>query len=81
MFKEFIGEKVNIVISSKGDNILEYYGTLTNESENAVELINVSISIMMLNYQKGIFGGNINKYKENIDKVIINKKYIISCDK
>lgn len=81
MYKSLIGEKVTIVVSSRGDNLLEYIGTLHSENEDVVELKNVDISYLMLNFQKGIFGGNINKYKENLDKVIINKRYIISCDK
>ena len=80
MYKDLIGEKVTIIVSSRGDNLLEYIGTLLSETEDMVELRNVNISYLMLNFQKGIFGGNINKYKENIDKVIINKRYIISCD-
>ena len=81
MYKELIGEKIAVVISSRGDNLLEYIGTLTNETDETIELSNVDISYLMLNFQKGIFGGNINKYKENLEKVIINKRYIISCDK
>ena len=81
MYKDLIGEKVTIVVSSRGDTILEYVGTLSNENEDAIELTNANISYLMLNFQKGIFGNNINKYKENVDKVIINKRYIISCDK
>ena len=46
-----------------------------------ITMTNTDICYLMLNFQKGIFGGNINKYKENLDKVIINKRYIISCDK
>lgn len=81
MYRDLIGEKVTIVVSSRGDTILEYVGTLSNENEDAIELTNANISYLMLNFQKGIFGNNINKYKENVDKVIINKRYIISCDK
>ena len=81
MYTDLIGEKVTIVVSSRGENLLEYIGTLSSESDNTVELKNVDISYLMLNFQKGIFGGNINKYKENLEKVIINKRYIISCDK
>ena len=81
MYKSLIGEKVTIVVSSRGDNLLEYIGTLHSESEDVVELKNVDISYLMLNFQRGIFGGNINKYKENLDRVIINKRYIISCNK
>ena len=81
MFKNLIGEKVTVMISSRGDNVLEYCGTLISENEESIELSNVDISIMMLNFQKGLFGSNMNKYKEDVEKVIINKKYIISCNK
>lgn len=80
MFKELIGEKVTVMISSRGDNVLEYCGTLIDENEESITLSKVDISIMMLNFQKGIFGSNMNKYKEDVDKVVINKKYIISCN-
>ena len=81
MYKDLMGERVNVVVSSRGDTILEYVGTLSNENEDAIELTNANISYLMLNFQKGIFGNTINKYKENVEKVIINKRYIISCDK
>ncbi len=81
MFKSLIGERVTVIISSRGDNLYEYVGTLSSESEEAIELSNVDISYLMLNFQKGIFGGNMSKYRENIDKVVINKRYVISCDK
>ena len=81
MYKELIGERVTIVVSSRGDNLLEYVGTLVSESNDTLELENVDIAYLMLNFQKGIFGGNINKYQENLSKVIINKRYVISCDK
>ena len=81
MFKSLVGEKVTVVVSSRGDNLLEYVGTLFSENDDVIELKNVDISYLILNFQKGILGGNINNYKENIDSVIINKKYIISCNK
>ena len=81
MYKSLIGEQVTIVVSSRGDNLLEYVGTLHSENENSLELKNVDISYLMLNFQKGILGDTINKYKENLDSVIINKRYIISCNK
>lgn len=81
MYSELIGEKVTVVVSSKGDTMLEYIGTLVGESDDSIELEKTDISYLMLNFQKGIFGGNINRYKENLDKVIINKRYIISCNK
>ena len=81
MYKSLIGEKVTIVVSSRGDNLLEYVGTLASENEAAVELKNVNISYLMLKFQKGIFGDGLCKYKDDVDHVIINKRYIISCNK
>ena len=81
MYSNLIGEKVTIVVSSKGDTMLEYIGTLVSEKEDTIELKNADLSYLMLNFQKGIFGSNINKYKDNVEKVIINKRYIISCNK
>ncbi len=81
MYSDLIGEKVTIVVSSKGDTMLEYIGTLVSEKEDTIELKNADLSYLMLNFQKGIFGSNINKYKDNVEKVIINKRYIISCNK
>ena len=81
MFRELIGESVTLLISTRADNILEYTGTVLNESDDFVELSNVTISFMMLYFQKGIFGNNMNIYKEDIDKVVLNKRYIISINK
>ncbi len=81
MYKSLIGEKVTVIISSRGDHLLEYIGTLSSESDDSLELANVNIQYLMLNFQKGMFGGNMNVYKTNVDKVVINKRYIISCNK
>ena len=81
MFSSLIGERANIVVSSKAEPILEYIGTLESENEEAIVLTNADISYLMLNFQKGIFGGNLNRYKTGLEKVVINKKYIISCNK
>ena len=81
MYDSLIGERVTVVASSKGSNVLEYVGTLLSEKDDVIELANVDISYLMLDFQRGIFGGNINKYKENLDRVVINKQYIISCNK
>ncbi len=80
MYKELIGKRVNVIISSRADNLLEYTGTLVSENNEIIELSNVNIPYLILNIQKGIFGDNINRYKENVNKVIVNKKYIISCN-
>jgi hypothetical protein len=81
MYKSLIGEKVTVIISSRGDHLLEYIGTLSSESDDSLELANVNIQYLMLNFQKGMFGGNMNVYKTNVDKVVINKRYVISCNK
>ena len=81
MFKSLIGEKVEVIVSSRSDNLLEYRGTLLSDSEKEIELSNVDIACLISAFQKGIFGDNIIKYKTNLEKVIINKKYIISCNK
>ena len=81
MYKSLIGGKITVVVSSRGDNLLEYIGTLSNENEDTIELKNVDISYLMLNFQKGILGGNINTHKTNLDSVIINNRNIISCNK
>ena len=81
MYKSLIGEKVTVIISSRGDHLLEYIGTLSSESDDSLELTNVNIQYLMLNFQKGMFGGNMNVYKTNVDKVVINKRYVISCNK
>ncbi len=81
MYKDLVGERVTIIVSSRGDNLLEYVGVLSAENDDVLELKNVDISYMMLNFQKGLFGGNIYKYAENVDKVIVNKRYVISCNK
>ena len=72
---------MTIVVSSRGDNLLEYIGTISNEDENTIELTDVDISYLLLNFQKGIFGNSMNQYQQNLEKVIINKRYIISCNK
>jgi ribosome maturation factor RimP len=80
MYKSMIGEKVTVVVSSRGENLLEYIGTLSAVSEDTIELTKVDIQYLMLNFQKGFFG-NINGYRKNLDTVVLNKRYIISCNK
>ena len=50
MFKDLIGENVTVVVTSRGDTLLEYIGTLSSESDETIEMKNVSISYLMLNY-------------------------------
>ena len=79
MFNSFIGEKVIVVISTRADSLLEYMGTLSSESEDAIELSNVDVTCL-LPVNGIIVVRPRNRIKNNFEKVIINKKYIISCD-
>lgn len=81
MYKDYINDKVVIIISTRSEGVLEYTGILSDEDANVIKLKNVTIAPMMLNYQKNVFGTKINVYQDSIDEVIINKNYVISCSK
>lgn len=81
MFKDLINLEVEIIVSSRAETLLEYSGVLCEENDRFVKLKDVSINFAMLNFQKNIFGGNMNIYKQNIGEVILNKEYVISCNK
>ncbi|MBO4245435.1 MAG: hypothetical protein J5892_01690 [Bacilli bacterium] len=80
MFQGLVGKRVNILVSTRGEMLLEYHGLLVEEKEDAIILENTEIRMMMLNFQKGIFGNNINRYKEDISRIVVNKKYVISIE-
>ena len=80
MYREMINSKVTVMVSSRGENVLEYVGILTKEDDESIVLTNVDISYLILNIQKGLFGNTLNVYKQGVEKVIINKRYIISCN-
>lgn len=80
MFNNMMNSEVTVIVSSRAETLLEYNGVLCEENENTITLRGVSINFAMLNFQKNIFGGNMSSYKQNIDKVILNKDYIISCN-
>ena len=79
MYKNLIGEKVTVLVATKGDVVLEYEGTLVEENDTEIVLNDASIATMLMSVQVSMFGKNMTKYREDIDKIIINKKYIISC--
>lgn len=81
MYSDMIGDSVTILVATKGDTVQEYRGILKNEDEKNIMLENVSVGMMLMNLQRGIFGGSASQYKTNVEKVIINKNYIISCMK
>lgn len=79
MYKDLINERVTVLVATRGDIVLEYEGTLTEENDTEIVLNDASIATMLMSVQVSVFGKNMNKYREDIDKVVINKKYIISC--
>ena len=79
MYKDLINERVTVLVATKGDVVLEYEGTLTEENDTEIVLNDASIATMLMSVQVSMFGKNMTKYREDIDKIVINKKYIISC--
>ena len=77
MYKELLGKNVTVLVATKGDIVLEYTGTLLSESDTEIELVNASIATMIMNVQRAVFGSNINKYKEDIDKFNDKEKTIL----
>ena len=81
MYKDLINEYVTIIVATKSQLLLEYNGKIIEESENTITMNDVSINQVMLNFQKSVFGNGISIYKQFISKIILNKDYIISCNK
>jgi hypothetical protein len=79
MYKDLINERVTVLVATRGDVVLEYEGILTEENDTEIVLNDASIATMLMSIQVSMFGKNMNKYREDIDRVVINKKYIISC--
>ena len=79
MYNDLINERVTVLVATRGDVVLEYEGLLTEENDTEIVLNDASIATMLMSVQVSMFGKNMTKYREDIDKIIINKKYIISC--
>ncbi len=81
MYESLIGENVSVIVSSRGEKVLEYIGVLSSESEDTIVLSNVDVFYLTkVSYAYGS-REEVQKFKSNMRKAIINKKYIISCDK
>lgn len=79
MYNEFLNNNVTVFVSTRAEQFLEYNGFLESENDYSIVLKNASIKFAMANFQKGMFGGGISTMAENIERIIINKKYIMSC--
>lgn len=80
MYKNLIGSNVNVIVGSRAEYLLEYCGRLVSETDTTIELNDVEVSYLLPQFQKGLFGSGIAKFKEEVKTIIINKQYIISCD-
>ena len=80
MYKSLMGSIVNVIVGSRAEYLLEYNGKLVNETDTTIELKDVTVSYLLPQFQKGLFGSGITKFKENVATIVINKQYIISCD-
>ena len=49
MYNFNVGERISVVASSRGDNLLEYVGTFIRETDEIIELENVEIGYLLLN--------------------------------
>lgn len=81
MYKEYINSKVVVIVSSKAETLWEYTGVLCDLDENSIKLRDVQINQVMLNFQKNMFGSGMSAYNQEIEEVILNKNYVISCYK
>ena len=79
--KDLIGEPVFVLATARTGNMLEYYGILEEEDKESVTLKDVTINFGVPNYQTKIISASIVKYKQNLDKVIVYKDYIVSINK
>lgn len=82
MFESFIGERVIVDVSTGGEKLLEYMGVLSSESEDTIVLTNADILYLTKQFNaSGWTNEKLQPYRSKMSKVIINKKYIISCEK
>lgn len=81
MYEDYLNCEVVIIISARTDTLWEYTGTLCDIDATTIKLKNVEITQAMLNVSKNMFGTGIGAYKKDIDEIILNKNYIISCHK
>lgn len=83
MYSELIGRKVTVIIFVGNEKIMKYDGILASQSEEEILLQDASFEMLIGDYARSLTSslmGTTNiEYMKNIDRVIINKRYIISC--
>ena len=80
MFKEYKDQQVNVLVASRGDVFLEYFGTVVEETEKTLKLKNVNILYAAPQIQKNIMGTSLAQFKQNLNEAVINKEYIIGIN-
>lgn len=71
MYIEFLNKNVSFLVAATGSNfVLKYCGTFVEENENSIILNNATIMLVP---------GNM-KVDKNIDRIVIDKKFVISCN-
>ena len=59
MYKDLINERVTVLVATRGDVVLEYEGTLTEENDTEIVLKDASIATMLMSVQVSMFGKNM----------------------
>jgi hypothetical protein len=80
MFKEYKDQQVNVLVASRGDVFLEYFGTVVEETEKTLKLKNVNILYAAPQIQRNILGSGMAQFKNNLNEAVINKEYIIGIN-
>ena len=84
MFKEFIGQPVEVIVRTGAEYSLNYTGVFEEESDKSIKLKNVYIKALSSASAQAMtskmFGTGMLYMKENVPTVVINKDYIISCN-
>lgn len=80
MFKDYMNKQVNVLVASRGDVFLEYFGTVVEENGAILKLKNVNILYAAPQIQRNILGAGMAQFKNNLNEVTINKEYIISVN-
>lgn len=79
MYKDLIGKKVLVIVSTRADRVMDYEGFVCSEDDKCLKLRDLSINIQLSNMQTSIFGHQTGSfYESTLSSAIINKDYIVS---
>lgn len=80
MYKDYLNKKVNVLVASRGDVFLEYFGEVVAETEKTLKLVNVTILYAAPQIQRSMLGTGFAEFKKNLNEATINKEYIIGIN-